>query len=112
MSTEHRRHARHPVEVAAEITAAGSTLVAATQNISEGGVGLVLDRSLEEGQDIALTLFLTQDGIEDPDEEPFEARAKVAWSKAAGDTHVIGVQFGVISPAQRAQLTRFLAALG
>lgn len=112
MSTEHRRHIRHPVEVAAEITTSGTTLVAATQNISEGGVGLVLDRPLEEGQDLALTLFLTQDGIEDPDEEPFEAHAKVAWAKTAGDTHVIGVQFGAISAAQRAQLTRFLAAIG
>lgn len=111
MSTEHRRHARYPVEVAAEITTSGSTLVAATQNISEGGVGLVLDRPLEPGQQIALTLFLTQDGIEDPDEEPFEARAKVAWSKAAGDTHVVGVELGAITPAQRAQLTRFIAAV-
>lgn len=113
MSTEHRRHTRYAVEVAAEIIVGGVTLAAATQNISEGGVGLVIDRPVEEGRALALTLFLTQDGIEDPEEEPFEAKATVAWSGPHEDgTFVAGVRFSGITDAQRAQLTRFLAALG
>ncbi len=109
MTTEHRRHPRYPVELAAEITAGGRTLVAATQNLSEGGVGLVV---VEDGRQVAITLFLTQDGIEDPEEEPLEAKATVAWSAPREDgMHVTGVRFAAISEPQRAQLTRFLKAL-
>lgn len=113
MTTEQRRHPRYTVELAAEITVLARTLAAATQNLSEGGVGLVLEEALEEGRTIALTLFLTQDGIEDPEEEPFEAKATVIWSAPREDgTHLVGVRFGAITDAQRAQLTRFLVALG
>lgn len=113
MTTDHRQHPRYPVEVAAEVTVGRETLAAATQNISEGGVGLVSEAPFAEGAQLALTLFLTQDGIEDPDEEPFEARATVAWTAPSdGGTHVSGVRFGPLSSSQRAQLTRFLAALG
>jgi c-di-GMP-binding flagellar brake protein YcgR len=111
MSTEHRRHPRYSVEVAAEVTLGARTFAAATQNISEGGVALLLDQALEEGAEIRLALFLTQDGIEDPDEAPFEARAFVAWTAPSDDgTHVAGVRFGAVSAAQRKQLARFLAA--
>lgn len=109
MSTEHRRHPRYAIEVAAEVTLGSRVLAAATQNVSEGGVGLVLEEPLDEGAEVGLTLFLTQDGIEDPDELPFETRAMVAWA-APNDvgTHVAGVRFAAVSEAQRAQLTRFL----
>ncbi len=113
MSADNRKHSRYAVEVAAELTLATRTLAAATQNVSEGGVGLVLDEPLAQGTPMQLALFLTQDGIEDPDEEPFEVRATVAWTAPhEGGLHVAGVRFASITPAQRAQLTRFLAALG
>ncbi|HEY8429358.1 MAG TPA: PilZ domain-containing protein [Sandaracinaceae bacterium] len=112
MSVDHRKHPRYAVEVAAELTLGARTLAAATQNISEGGVGLVLDELLPEGAALQLTLFLTQDGIEDPDEEPFEAEASVAWSAPQDDgLHAAGVRFAQVTPAQREQLARFLAAL-
>jgi c-di-GMP-binding flagellar brake protein YcgR len=112
MTAENRRHPRYAVEVGAELTLGPQTLSAATQNVSEGGVGLVLDEPLEEGTNVGLTLFLTQDGIEDPDEEPFETSATIAWtapSDAGGQ--VAGARFGALSEGQRAQLRRFLAAL-
>lgn len=113
MSADNRQHIRFAVEVAAELTLGTRTLAAATQNVSEGGVGLVLDQPLAQGTAVQLALFLTQDGIEDPDEEPFEVRATVAWSgPQEGGLHVAGVRFGAVTAAQRAQLARFLAALG
>lgn len=109
MSTDKRAHARVPVEVAGEIELGGEYVSVSTQNLSMGGVGLVLDPAVEEGRTLQLSLFLTQDGIEDPDEEPFEARGVVRWV-ATNDAglHVVGVQFGALSAAQRAQLERFL----
>ena len=113
MSSEQRRHTRYSVEVAAEVDVGADVLVASTMNISSGGVGLVTDRSLEEGGTVNVMLFLTQDGIEDPDEEPFEAEAEVMWAaEQEPGKHVSGLRFGAISDEQKTQLQRFLAALG
>lgn len=113
MSSEQRRHARYSVEVAAEVEIGAEVLVASTMNISSGGVGIVSDRSLEEGSSVNVMLFLTQDGIEDPDEEPFEAPAKVMWAaEQEPGKHVSGLRFDDITGEQKGQLQRFLAALG
>ena len=113
MSTENRQHPRYPIEVAAEIHVGKEVAVASTKDISNGGVSLLVDHALQEKQKINLTLFLTQDGIEDPDEEPFEAQATVMWSaERDGGAFTAGVRFDRISPAQQAHLGRFLAALG
>lgn len=112
MTAENRRHARYAVEVAAELNLGDSTFAAATQNISAGGVGLVLDAPLEDGAAFDLLLLLTQDGIEDPHEDPFEARAKIAWTAPQEDGTVLaGVRFAQLSDAQKRQLDRFLAAV-
>ncbi len=112
MSIEHRRDRRYSVELAAEIDVRGEVLMAATSNVSVGGVALVIDRQLPEGGVVALTLFLTQDGIEDPDEQPFEVRAKVQWAteQDAGGW-IAGVRFEKVSDTQRAHLERFLGKL-
>jgi hypothetical protein len=112
MTSNTRRHTRFTVEVAAEVHLGMRVLAAATQNVSEGGVGLVLEDPLEEGAEIQLALFLTQDGIEDPHEEPFEAKATIAWTTPRDEGgHVAGARFGTLSEAQRGRLTRFLAAV-
>lgn len=112
MSVEHRKHRRFPVELAAEVQVRGETVVASTQNVSSGGAGLVVDREMKAGAELAVTLFLTQDGIEDPDEQPFEAKAIVQWAtvQSAG-TWVTGVKFHPVSPGQKALLERFLTKL-
>lgn len=112
MSADNRKHRRYAVELAAEVEIRGEMLVAATNNVSVGGVGLVVDREVPEGSELAVTLFLTQDGIEDPDENPFEAKAVVAWSAVQdAGTWIAGVRFEKVSPAQAAQLERFLGKL-
>lgn len=113
MSQEQRRHTRYPVEVAAEVEIAGDMVVASTNNISSGGVGIVVDRVVEEGAAIGVTLFLTQDGIEDPDEEPFEASAEVMWAAEQDEGRwVAGLRFGKLDGDQTARLERFLSAVG
>ena len=112
MTSENRRFTRFPVELAAEISLGPRTLSAATQNLSEGGVGLVVDEPLVDGAEVRLSLFLTQDGIEDPDQEPLETGAVVAWSAPSDQgVHLIGLRFGALSPSQQGQLQRFLAAI-
>ena len=110
MSVEHRRHARTTVEIAAEVTVGHETVAAATQNVSEGGAALTLDLRLDEGMKLGLLLILTQDGIEDPDREPFECTATVAWVRPSGAQFLAGVAFVDPSPTQRSRLREFLAA--
>ncbi|MCA9609587.1 MAG: PilZ domain-containing protein [Myxococcales bacterium] len=112
MSVEHRRHTRYTVEIAAEVTVGHETVAASTQNVSEGGAALTLDVRLDEGATFGVTLLLTQDGIEDPDHEPFESRATVAWVRPAGAQFLAGIAFVDPSPAQKARLRAFLAAAG
>jgi c-di-GMP-binding flagellar brake protein YcgR len=112
MTTEQRKYPRYSVEVAAEVQLRGEVTVASTKDLSNGGASLITERPLPEGTPIAVTLFLTQDGIEDPDEEPFEAQATVMWSaERDSGSYTTGVRFDRIQPSQDKQLQRFLTAL-
>jgi c-di-GMP-binding flagellar brake protein YcgR len=111
MTDNKRKHARYAVQVAAEVMLGTDVVIAATHNLSHEGAALALDRPVQEGSTVRVTLFLTQDGIEDPDEEPFEAPATVRWAAEQEDgSHVMGVHFPRLSPAQSLQLKRFLTA--
>jgi c-di-GMP-binding flagellar brake protein YcgR len=107
-----RKHVRFSLAIAAEIAIGDETLTAETRDISAGGVSVILSEPLAEGGTIALSLILTQDGIEDPREEPFETSASVMWSAPTenGDS-MMGLRFAKVSPEQGKRLERFLAAL-
>jgi len=109
--SETRRHPRYTVEIAAELTVGMETVAAATQNVSEGGAALELELTLQQGSAVGLALFLTQDGIEDPDREPFEAQVTVAWVRPHERGFLAGVSFAEVTDAQRAQLRAFLAEI-
>lgn len=70
----------------------------------------MLSEALPEGGRVALSLILTQDGIEDPNEEPFETQAQVMWCaplETGGSMN--GLRFVEVTPEQRKRLQRFLA---
>jgi c-di-GMP-binding flagellar brake protein YcgR len=90
----------------------GDLLSAATNDLSKGGCGLVIGRAIPEGGTLKLTLFLTQDGIEDPDEDPFETDAKVMWTAERDDGKVAaGVHFESLGQNGETQLAHFLRAI-
>jgi c-di-GMP-binding flagellar brake protein YcgR len=100
------------VEVRGELEVDGSPLSAATNDLSKGGCGLIVRRAIPEGGTLKLTLFLTQDGIEDPDEDPFETEAKVMWTAERDDGKIAaGVQFGPLGQDGETQLAHFLRAI-
>ena len=107
-----RAHVRYEASVTAEIELRGETLVGESRDISEGGASVVFAANVPDGSKIALTLILTQDGIEDPDHEPFTAEASVMWSAPQDDGRaMMGLRFANVSAAQKKQLNHFLAAL-
>jgi len=68
---------------------------------------------LPEGGEVHLALILTQDGIEDPHEEPFEPPAIVAWAAPTDDGRaMLGLRFNRVAADEGARLKRFLRALG
>ncbi len=83
---------------------------AETRNLSTGGAAILCDVPFEKGEVITISFFLTQDGIEDPEQPPFESSATVRWTETTDedDEHLAGVQFLAPSEGQKLQLTRFL----
>ena len=111
--SEHRAHPRYVVAIRGEVEHEGDTLAAETENLSTGGVGLLLRRAIPDGAMVSVTLFLTQDGFEDPDEPSLSTKAAVRWSKPGeAERHVVGLQFATLGGQQKAQLERFLALVG
>jgi hypothetical protein len=104
-----RQHARYPIRISCELTIAGETLHAETKNLSSGGAAIYFGRPLTVGEVVTVSLFLTQDGIQDPDRATFECAASIRWAKPAGARgHEAGMQFLAPSSEQRVLLQDFL----
>jgi c-di-GMP-binding flagellar brake protein YcgR len=107
-----RKHTRFAVAIAAELELRGETLEAETHDVSEGGASVLLDKELPDGSSLTLTLILTQDGIEDPDQPPFVGPASVMWSATTDDGQTLhGLRFAQLSSEARARLAQFLTKL-
>ena len=75
-------------------------------------MAVVLAQPVTEGSKVSLTLILTQDGIEDPDEDPFQTEASVMWAAPTDDDRLlVGLRYVAPPPAQVQRLKRFLAAV-
>jgi len=110
---ENRRSPRYEVNVSAEIRVGKQVIPARTKNLSETGVCLVVTSPLAEGGSFDLSLFLTVDGIEDPDSEPLEIGASVIWASPGNENdHLAGCHFSDLDPAKVKILHDFLGQLG
>ena len=110
---EQRHSARFNVEVAAEVFTPKGVLSANTRNLSASGVCLDLTEPLREGSAVGISLFFTADGIEDPDAEPLNIKAKVIWCAQKDEqSYAVGANFEDLTTNNRATLEDFLNALG
>jgi c-di-GMP-binding flagellar brake protein YcgR len=98
--------------MSAELRTGRGVFTATTRDLSEGGAGLDAERPLEEGEEVALGLFLVVDDLES-DVPPLWVKARVAW---VGETDSgqprAGVRFEVITDEQRAWLRQVLGQIG
>jgi c-di-GMP-binding flagellar brake protein YcgR len=107
-----RQNPRAQITIAAELETDGDTLSGETRDLSAGGVSVLLEQGLDEGQTLELSLILTEDGIEDAVEEPFFTRAAVIWAAPTDDGQtMVGLRFRDTAPQQLQRLQRFLHAL-
>jgi c-di-GMP-binding flagellar brake protein YcgR len=110
---EQRLSARFNIEVAAEVYTPKEVMAAGTRNLSATGVCLDLRSVLEEGGTVGISLFFTSDGIEDPDAEPLNLRAKVIWcAQKDNASWSAGARFEDMDEIKQQQLNTFLATLG
>lgn len=108
-----RKYTRYPVEIAAELEIANEIWMCETHDISLGGLSIFVDCDIKENQKVNLTLILTQDGIEDAREQPFEAKAEIVWKKPSDKgAWIAGLRFVNLGDAKSRHLQRFLAARG
>lgn len=112
MGTEQRRATRYDVEVSAEVYTTEAVLPAATRNLSETGVCFDVSQELPEDSMVGVSLFLVSDGIEDPDAEPLNIKAKVAWCSEREDTGFsAGMRFDDLDEKGEATIKNFLSQL-
>lgn len=97
--------------MSAEIRTARSVFTATTRDLSEGGAGVVSDRPLGEGEEIALGLFLVIDDVEEH-LPPLWVKGQVVWtSELDKGQHMAGVRFSAITPEQKSWLGKVLSQL-
>lgn len=110
---EHRRAVRYPVDVSAELKMGKQVVAARTKNLSETGVCLVTAKPLPEGASFALNLFLTVDGIEDPDSPPLDIGVSIIWASPGNDNdHLAGCHFSDLDGPKLKILQDFLGQVG
>jgi c-di-GMP-binding flagellar brake protein YcgR len=108
-----RKHQRFQAAVAAELDVDGELYEGETRDLSQGGASVLVRGRLREGMQVALTLFITEDGIEKPDQEPLSLMADVIWSVAkAKGAQLVGLRFAAPAPEDAQRLSQLLAVLG
>jgi hypothetical protein len=112
MGLEQRRAHRYDVAVSAEVYTARAVLPASTRNLSESGVCFDLDEALGEDAVVGVSLFLVSDGIEDPDAEPLNVKAKVVWCSEREDAGFsAGMRFEELPETGQTVIKGFLSQL-
>jgi c-di-GMP-binding flagellar brake protein YcgR len=106
---QRRQHARFDVKLSAELTLGEEIFTAITRDISEGGVGLELDRPLPEGTELGINLFLVIDDVEDERSQPLRVRGFVAWCAERDEAEwAAGIRFAEVAANQQQWLKQFL----
>ncbi len=106
---QRRQHARFDVKLSAELTLGDEVFTATTRDISEGGVGLDLDRSLPEETELGISLFLVVDDVEDERSQPLLVRGFVAWCAERDEGEwSAGIRFADVAANQKQWLKQFL----
>jgi c-di-GMP-binding flagellar brake protein YcgR len=112
MSSERRVQKRVRTSVSADINTGAEAFTVRATNLSQGGVGLVLSRPLEADINVALSLFLVEDGVEDATSTPLEVHCRVIWVTQSKPTRwEAGLRFFELDSQQNQQLGQFIGRM-
>jgi c-di-GMP-binding flagellar brake protein YcgR len=104
--TERRRFLRFETAINAicDIVSPKHRTQSRIKNISKEGALLILDKPVEEGSDLNLSMDVPGDNV------PVFASCKVAWQKTYKDSasYETGVRFTKMSPADKGRLLEYI----
>jgi hypothetical protein len=109
-----REHPRVEVAVGAEVAfGRDDSVPARTHDVSLSGVRLVMSRQVTDGEPLAVSLFLTEDGVEDALAEPLALKAIAVWSSETDEqgVYTVGCRFIAVREADKERLGSFLKRL-
>lgn len=99
MLKERRRYFRQPVKMEVQVVLEGKILTAASTNISEGGIAILLREALPKGATPHLKFALPESSIK------IDVEAEVAWADFKG---LAGLRFHSMPKTAQAQLEEWL----
>ena len=110
MSVEARQSPRYALEAAVELRAGELIARGRTDNLSRGGMCVIVDRAIDRGAEVVASLVLIFDA--DTASEALDLPARVVWATTlAGDQHQLGIAFLGLEADQKNFLDMFLRYL-
>jgi hypothetical protein len=104
MVRERRRYFRQAVKMVVGVSLGNKELKAASTNVSEGGIALVLREALPKGATPRLKFMLPDVNV------PFDVEAEVAWAAWADIKGHVGLRFLNVSESAQQALEKWLDA--
>jgi hypothetical protein len=95
-----REHSRHPASLPVVIYAESEGFRTSTRNVSLGGLGVTLRRSLETGSQVTVSFSLK--GVQTV------AACEVVWSTPSDEGQDLGLHFLSLAPEDRQRLAEFI----
>jgi len=109
--TNRRAHPRFETSLSVEIYLADDVVHGVAKNLSLGGLGVGVDRTLPAQQQVGLSMFLTEEGIEDELTDPLNVRGEIIWCTEDQGAFLAGLRFFSLQPKEQERLQHFLRRL-
>jgi c-di-GMP-binding flagellar brake protein YcgR len=106
-----RAHQRYETSLSVEIYTAEDVVHGVAKNLSLGGLGVGLDRTLPAQQQVGLSMFLTEEGIEDELTDPLNVRGEIIWCTEDKGQFLAGLRFSPLQPKEQERIQHFLRRL-
>jgi len=103
---EKRQHPRFAVALKCTISDGDRQLTGATENVSRGGVSMMLEAPIELSSVVVLEMAL--DFGNDSFSEPLNVQALIVWCTRLGERWQVGAKFSNLTREQRTYLEMFL----
>ena len=107
-----RKSQRRRVRMLGRLIAHGRLLTVSMENLSAGGVRIVLDMPLMEGAEVEISLSAVRRTDEPALAEPIDTRGTVAWCTEDMDVGFqAGIRFDSMAVGEKERLAEFLESL-
>jgi hypothetical protein len=110
---ENRRvHQRFNTALSVEIFTGSDVIPAQANNLSVGGLGIILEVPLTVQTQLGFSMFLVEEGIEDERTSPLNVQGLVCWcTQGEAGTYQAGIRFAPLGEEEQARVQLFLRRL-